>query len=55
MVYWKEQQFARAHEFWLQALKCSPEDEDFLYWFALAEKRLRTEAPLSGSSEVGSR
>jgi len=55
MVYWKQQQFAKAHDFWLRALKCSPEDEDFLYWFALAEKRLRTGEPSSDNPEVSGR
>ena len=41
MLCWEEGQIRRAHDLWLQALKRSPQDEDFLYWFAVAEKRLR--------------
>ena len=53
MVYWKELQFAKAHGFWLRALKCSPEDEDFLYWFALAEKRIRAVQTTPENTEAG--
>lgn len=52
MVYWKQMLYEKAHGFWLRALKCSPEDEDFLYWFALAEKRLRTGQSTPEKAEV---
>jgi tetratricopeptide (TPR) repeat protein len=41
MLYWRNGQPEQAHAHWLTALKLSPGDEDILYWFALAEKRLR--------------
>lgn len=41
MVYWEEDSIKEAHSCWLKALKLSPEDEEFLYWFAAAEKKLR--------------
>lgn len=51
MVYWKQQQTGEAHDFWLKALKHAPDDEDFLYWFALAEKSLRKSTPSSVARE----
>lgn len=44
MLCWEEQEAERAHALWLQALKCAPDDEEILYWFAAAEKRLREQA-----------
>lgn len=41
MVYWEEDSIKLAHSCWLKALKLSPEDEEFLYWFAAAERKLR--------------
>jgi Flp pilus assembly protein TadD len=41
MLCWEEGGVRDAHDLWLRALKLSPQDEDFLYWFAVAEKRLR--------------
>ena len=49
MLDWEEGAVREAHDLWLRALKASPQDEDFLYWFAVAEKRLR-EMP-SGTNE----
>jgi tetratricopeptide (TPR) repeat protein len=44
MVHWARGEAAGAHGHWLAALKANPSDASVLYWFALAEKRLR-EAP----------
>lgn len=41
MIFWVRDQIDSAHIFWLEALKLEPEDDDILYWFAMAEKRLR--------------
>lgn len=41
MLHWEEKRIKEAYDLWLRALKKSPDDEDFLYWFAAAEKRLR--------------
>ena len=49
MLDWEEGAVRQAHDLWLRALKDAPQDEDFLYWFAVAEKRLR-EMP-SGTNE----
>jgi tetratricopeptide (TPR) repeat protein len=43
MVAWQQGSVAQAHTYWLQALKQAPEDQDILYWFARAEKRMRQE------------
>ena len=43
MVYWRRGRLADARGYWLKALKLAPDDEDILYWFALAEKQLREE------------
>jgi Tfp pilus assembly protein PilF len=42
MVHWEQHHFVQAHDFWLRALKLVPKDEEFLYWFAAAEKKLRS-------------
>lgn len=41
MVCWRQDRLADAHGYWLKAIKRAPDDEDILYWFALAEKKLR--------------
>ena len=41
MIYWQNNRVIEAHAHWLMALKLSPKDEDLLYWFALAEKKMR--------------
>jgi tetratricopeptide (TPR) repeat protein len=41
MVRWHSGDISGAHGLWLRALKRSPKDETVLYWFALAEKKLR--------------
>jgi tetratricopeptide (TPR) repeat protein len=41
MLRWQAGDVREAHAQWLAALKTLPEDEDILYWFALAEKKLR--------------
>jgi tetratricopeptide (TPR) repeat protein len=41
MVHWHRKEYEAAHEKWLTALNYSPEDEDIIYWFAFAEKKLR--------------
>ena len=41
MIFWVRDQVDNAHKYWLEALKLEPEDDDILYWFAMAEKRLR--------------
>jgi tetratricopeptide (TPR) repeat protein len=45
MVYWQSGRCKEAHAQWLAALAASPGDKDMLYWFALAEKKLRETAP----------
>jgi Flp pilus assembly protein TadD len=45
MVYWQSGRYKDAHAQWLAALAASPGDRDMLYWFALAEKKLRETAP----------
>jgi len=40
MIFWVRDQVVHAHKYWLEALKLEPEDDDILYWFAMAEKRL---------------
>lgn len=41
MIRWQAGDARAAQAHWLAALKSLPEDEDILYWFALAEKKLR--------------
>lgn len=41
MLRWQAGDPKAAHAHWLAALKLLPNDEDILYWFALAEKKLR--------------
>ena len=41
MLRWQAGDVRGAHDQWLAALKALPDDEDILYWFALAEKKLR--------------
>lgn len=41
MIGWFENDIKTAHKEWYRALRSSPDDEDILYWFARAEKRLR--------------
>ncbi len=45
MVHWEEKRVKDAHDLWLRALKFSPGDEEFLYWFAAAEKAVRDKTP----------
>ncbi len=45
MVFWQSGRYEDAHAQWLAALAASPGDKDMLYWFALAEKKLRETAP----------
>lgn len=41
MLEWQAGDARAAHGHWLASLKALPADEDILYWFALAEKKLR--------------
>jgi tetratricopeptide (TPR) repeat protein len=41
MVRWHEGDLEAARGLWLKALKRAPKDDAILYWFALAEKKLR--------------
>jgi tetratricopeptide (TPR) repeat protein len=41
MLRWQAGGVREAHAQWLAALKTLPNDEDILYWFALAEKKMR--------------
>jgi tetratricopeptide (TPR) repeat protein len=43
MVEWNERNITGAHENWMKALTRAPEDRDILYWFARAEKELRSD------------
>jgi tetratricopeptide (TPR) repeat protein len=45
MVFWQGKRYKDAHAQWLSALAASPGDRDMLYWFALAEKKLREATP----------
>jgi Flp pilus assembly protein TadD len=45
MLRWQAGDAREAHAQWLAALKALPDDEDILYWFALAEKKLRESPP----------
>jgi tetratricopeptide (TPR) repeat protein len=38
MVYWSRNDYAQAKNLWLSALKLSPDDNDMIYWLAMAEK-----------------
>ncbi|HON11523.1 MAG TPA: tetratricopeptide repeat protein [Chitinispirillaceae bacterium] len=41
MIDWYEGNIESAHKEWLKALKCAPDDQEIIYWFARSEKRLR--------------
>jgi Flp pilus assembly protein TadD len=41
MIAWNENDFPEARNFWLKGLKLAPKDEEMLYWFARAEKKVR--------------
>jgi tetratricopeptide (TPR) repeat protein len=41
MIYWQKGAVSEAHQQWLKALRLAPKDEDIIYWFALAEKKMR--------------
>jgi Flp pilus assembly protein TadD len=41
MIRWQAGDARDAHAHWLKALAALPQDEDILYWFALAERKLR--------------
>lgn len=41
MLRWQEGDAREAHGHWMKALSALPEDGDVLYWFALAERKLR--------------
>jgi len=41
MVHWNAGAVDKAHRQWLAALSLAPDDEDILYWFAVAEKKAR--------------
>lgn len=41
MIRWQAGDARSAHSHWLKALSALPRDEDILYWFAMAERRLR--------------
>ena len=45
MIYWQSGRARQAHAQWFAALAASPRDKDMLYWFALAEKKLRETSP----------
>jgi len=40
MLYWQQGNIAEAHRLWKSALTKAPDDDDILYWFARAEKRI---------------
>ncbi len=52
MLFWEEKRVKEAYDLWFRALKKSPEDEDYLYWFALAEKKMR-DSVNSGGEQGG--
>lgn len=41
MLAWQSGDARAAHAHWLVSLKALPADEDIVYWFAMAEKKLR--------------
>ena len=51
MVYWEQEKFTDAHDLWMRALTLSPRDEEFLYWFAAAEKKLRVSGAVDDAGE----
>ena len=40
MLRWQQNNINEAHHLWLSTLKILPDNEDVIYWFARAEKRL---------------
>ncbi|MFP4162764.1 MAG: tetratricopeptide repeat protein [Chitinispirillaceae bacterium] len=40
MVNWAAEQVQEAHKHWFKALSLEPDDEDILYWYAVAQSRL---------------
>lgn len=43
MISYQSGDMSTAHSYWLSALKSSPEDQDLMYWFAVAEREMRSE------------
>jgi tetratricopeptide (TPR) repeat protein len=41
MVFWSRNDYAQAKNNWLSASKLSPDDNDMVYWLAMAEKTLQ--------------
>jgi len=41
MVYWSRNDYEQARNSWLSASKLSPDDNDMIYWLAMAEKTLQ--------------
>src|SRR5512133_195271 len=41
MVYWSKNDYEQAKNSWLSASKLSPDDNDMVYWLAMAEKSLQ--------------
>ena len=40
MLYWKKNDIFTAYDWWLSALRLTPEDKDLAYWMVRAEKRM---------------
>jgi tetratricopeptide (TPR) repeat protein len=41
MIVWSKHDYLEARNYWLTASKLAPEDDDMVYWLALAEKKLQ--------------
>lgn len=41
MALWSRNDYKSAHQYWLEASKLSPDDNDMVYWLAMAEKKLQ--------------
>ncbi|KMQ50009.1 GTP cyclohydrolase III (methanopterin) [Chitinispirillum alkaliphilum] len=42
LIHYELGETPQAHKWWLLAVKIEPEDEDILYWFAVAESEMRS-------------
>ncbi len=41
MLCWSQNDFACAHDAWFKALTLAPEDKDIVYWYSIAEKKVK--------------
>jgi len=45
MVKWAARDFEGAHRTWFKAVQLAPQDKDIVYWYSVAETKLRETAP----------